>query len=460
MAKGKEGSKFGMYIAYLSFMIVITIMGMALMAFFDISQLNLMWVVTLSIDVFSIFTCIILVISCVLENSTEELMLRFVQLMAFLATNIFLDMCCWLFDGRAAFRNLVIFSNTIYYMFNSFIPVLFMEYIFAELNLTGKKLKRVQVVYVLTLVSAIELIVNLFVPYLFTVNENGVYARTDWFMVNLIPSYVCMILILITGIQFSKTVINKLVIFTYLLFPLLGMILQMHFYGLSISMPCVLLSMLLIYTQIHLNRKKKLAEQDVIMTQQSVALMVSQMQPHFLYNVLTTISNLCRTNPEEAEIVTVNFSRYLRANLDAMRKTDLIPFDAEMRHIKIYLELEKKRFGDRLNYEFDIQDSGFLLPALSIQPIVENSVKHGICDKGEPGTLKISTYADNGNSVIVIEDDGVGFDTTAPAKEDGRSHVGMMNTKNRLEKMCNATVEIVSSIGNGCKTTITIPKKG
>lgn len=457
MDRDQKG-RLGVYIICLTVTLLISIISVVLTAVIGLQGLHPEWVVNVSVDVFCIFVCDILLLSAAMENANDELNLRFTQLITFIGVNLFFDMCCWYFDGHASLRQLVFASNSFFYAFNNLIPLLFWEYICAEIELDDRKSKRGVIIYALSFISIIEIVINLFYPLLFTVSESGVYQRTGLFFINVIPANVCALLVMITSIQHLNSTINKLVVVSYVVFPLVGMVIQILTYGISIATPLLLLSMILVYTQMHLNRKKKMAEQEILLSKQSVALMVSQIQPHFLYNVLTTISNLCRTNPEEAEEVTVKFSHYLRANLDAMRKEDVVPFNSELRHIKIYLELEKKRFGDRLNYEFDIKESSFNVPSLSIQPIVENSVKHGICDKGEPGTVKISTGVEKGDYVLIVEDDGVGFDTSAPVANDGRSHVGMTNTMSRLEKMVGAKTEVISSPGNGCKTIIRIPK--
>lgn len=191
---------------------------------------------------------------------------------------------------------------------------------------------------------------------------------------------------------------------------------------------------------------------------QSIALMISQMQPHFLYNMLTTIALLCTEDPDEAEETTLALSRYLRSNLDALRTLEPVTFKKEMNYIREYLGLEKKRFKDKINVEYDIDVDDFNVPALGIQPIVENSVKHGISKKETGGTLKISTKRVDGGYEIIIEDDGVGFDMEAGPKNDGRSHVGMINVRERLMKMCRASMEVTSSPGCGCRTVIHIPE--
>ncbi len=190
----------------------------------------------------------------------------------------------------------------------------------------------------------------------------------------------------------------------------------------------------------------------------NMTLMLSQIQPHFLYNALNTIKYLTKKDPKSAETAIVKFSSYLRANMDSLTQKEPIPFKKELEHVKNYIYIESLRFGDRLNVEYDIEYDDFLIPPLTIQPIAENAIKHGINQKVDGGTLKISTIEEEKAVVILIEDDGVGFDVNEQ-KNDGRSHVGMSNIKNRLKELLDARVEFESAIGEGTKVTITIPKE-
>lgn len=190
----------------------------------------------------------------------------------------------------------------------------------------------------------------------------------------------------------------------------------------------------------------------------NMTLMLSQIQPHFLYNALNTIKYLTKKDPKSAETAIVKFSSYLRTNMDSLTQKEPIHFKKEMEHVQNYIYIECLRFGDRLNVEYDIACDEFLIPPLTIQPIAENAIKHGINQRVDGGTLKISTCEDEKNIFIIIEDNGVGFDVNEQ-KNDGRSHIGMNNIKVRLKEMLNAQVEINSVINKGTKVTISIPKE-
>ena len=190
-----------------------------------------------------------------------------------------------------------------------------------------------------------------------------------------------------------------------------------------------------------------------------VAVMTSQIQPHFMYNALTSIAMMCQIDPETAQEATVTFAKYLRGNMDSLKQTKPVPFEAELEHLKKYLYIEKLRFGKKLNVEYDIQATDFKLPMLSVQPLVENAVKHGVGMKKKGGTVTISTRETDSAFEVIISDNGVGFDTSAPKADDGRSHVGMENTRSRLKQMCGGEITIQSTVGEGTTATITLPKE-
>lgn len=201
-------------------------------------------------------------------------------------------------------------------------------------------------------------------------------------------------------------------------------------------------------------REKELQAQ---LQESRISVMLSQIQPHFLYNSLTAVMDLCDRNPAQAKRAIADFAKYLRGNLEALGNRQPIPFSKELRHIEVYLRLEKLRFEDKLQVVYDIQAEGFLLPALTIQPLVENAVKHGLTEKEEGGTVTISTAETEDAFVITVSDDGVGFDTEAPLPEE---HMGLENVKNRLWSVSHATLEVRSQKGAGTVATVYLPKGG
>ncbi len=190
----------------------------------------------------------------------------------------------------------------------------------------------------------------------------------------------------------------------------------------------------------------------------NMAVMISQIQPHFLYNALNTIKSLIRRDPKTAEKAVIDFSYYLRGNMDSLTRTEPIPFRTELEHIRYYCDIELLRFSDRLHIEYAIETDGFTVPTLSVQPLVENAIKHGVTKRPEGGTVRISAYERPAYYIVRVEDDGVGFDPSSVLQKDGRSHVGLPNICYRFKTMMHADVDVQSKKGIGTTVTVRIPK--
>lgn len=198
-------------------------------------------------------------------------------------------------------------------------------------------------------------------------------------------------------------------------------------------------------------------EMEMKLKESHISIMLSQIQPHFLYNTLNSVYYLCETNPMRAKSMVNSFSEYLRNNLSSLEETKLISFETELSHINTYLDIEKIRFEDTLEIEYDIRSVDFSLPVLTVQPIVENAVKHGTSKKRGGGKVTISTFEDKANYIIKVSDTGCGFDLAKP-KNDGKRHVGIENVRQRLANMCDGSLTIESEVGVGTVATIKIPK--
>lgn len=192
--------------------------------------------------------------------------------------------------------------------------------------------------------------------------------------------------------------------------------------------------------------------------QSRINIMVSQIQPHFMYNALGTIRALINKDPEGARTAIDFFTKYVRSNMDSLSQKECIPFTKEMEHVESYLYIEKLRFGDMLEIEYDIQCKSFTIPCMTVQTLAENAVKHGLLAKEDGGKLTIRSRETANCYEVQIEDNGVGFDTSAKL-DDSRSHIGIENTRRRLATMCDGVLSIGSKVGVGTVITITIPKK-
>ena len=187
-----------------------------------------------------------------------------------------------------------------------------------------------------------------------------------------------------------------------------------------------------------------------------ISTMMSQIRPHFIYNTLGSIEQLCKQDPPKAGELVHNFAKYLRGNFGELDNPKPILMSQEMEHVRYYIRIENVRFPD-MTFKFEMNSEDFVIPALTVQPIVENAIKHGLMRLPKGGTIRVVTYESDTHYYISVEDDGVGFDTSALI--DDRKHIGLRNIRERLKMMVDGTLEIESTIGVGTKVLIKIPKE-
>lgn len=410
--------------------------------------------VNIALDAFGLFVMVIVLLSCINEHfrNNRGTSKSFVFLLLVIIATLIADLLSWIGEGRVELSALTTASNTVAVCFSYISIVCFMCYMKETLN---KKTKILSVMVWLfgfmSILTIMFLIANAFYGYAFYVDEFGHYVRSENTTMSIIYlqfpvlSFIAIVLTLLFVDTSDKT--TKLSFIIYMIFPVIGVIIDYCIHGLSLTYICLVLSVLIIYTNIYLQKQKMLEKQ-------KNALMLSQINPHFVYNTLSTIAAMCDSSPKQAKHLTIDFSQYLRKNINSLTSEELIPFDQEMGHVECYLKIEKARFRERLNIIYSIQCKDFSIPPLTLQPLVENAVKHGVTKKASGGTIKISTYEEDKKYVVEIIDDGVGFDSESTA-----NRVGIANVKSRVTTMCKGNVDIKSTLGIGTRVTIEIPKK-
>ena len=187
-----------------------------------------------------------------------------------------------------------------------------------------------------------------------------------------------------------------------------------------------------------------------------ISTMMSQIRPHFIYNTLGSIEQLCDLDPKKAGELVHDFAKYLRGNFGELDNPKPILMSQEMDHVHHYVSIENVRFPD-MSFTFEMNSNDFHIPALTIQPIVENAIKHGLMKLKKGGTIHVVSYETETDYCVLVEDDGVGFDTSVMIDE--RSHLGLRNIRERLKAMLNGTLEIESTVGVGTRVLVKIPKE-
>lgn len=192
--------------------------------------------------------------------------------------------------------------------------------------------------------------------------------------------------------------------------------------------------------------------------QQRNKLLVAQIQPHFIFNSLVTIQSLCYTDGEAAAEYIDVFGDYLRANIDSLSSDELISFESELDHINHYVTLEKASTDVDFTMIYELHIRKFNIPPLTIQPIVENAIKHGALTKRDgSGIVKLKTEEQDGNIIITVTDNGAGKNAALTEKQKQHRSVGIENARQRLELQCGGTLEVEIS-DSGARSVIIIPK--
>lgn len=283
----------------------------------------------------------------------------------------------------------------------------------------------------------------------------GSHPGKTLFLVYLVVFYIAGFMICLFVKYFHR--LSKPLMFGMLSFILCPtVVLIQRFFGFDVNLlpPATIISFVISYMwQTEINRQQQLT-----IANNRLVMLQNQIRPHFLYNTLNTIYILCGKDPKAAQTAISNFTKYMRANLESMEGVNLIPLDKELENVECYLELEKMRYGDNLEVDYDIDFVDIAVPPMAVQILAENAVKHGIDNKADgSGRVVIKTRRTPEADLIIVEDNGVGFDVAA-LNSDSSSHVGIVNVRERLRQLLGASLLIESEIGTATVAAIIIPR--
>jgi two-component system sensor histidine kinase LytS len=212
-------------------------------------------------------------------------------------------------------------------------------------------------------------------------------------------------------------------------------------------------------SQLELSRLEEISK---AATQAEIRALQAQINPHFLFNAINTIISLIRTSPESARSLLIHLSDYFRMNMQTNK--DFVSLNEEINHVKAYLIIEKARFGNKLNINYDIKcNMEYMIPPLSIQPLVENAVKHGINKKVDGGNITIRITESEKYYSVEVSDDGIGMsrEKLEEVKQyNENTGIGISNVYKRIKSCygdrCKFSIE--STVYSGTSIKMTIPK--
>lgn len=318
-----------------------------------------------------------------------------------------------------------------------------------------RKSRLFRVILGMWLVYAALLIYTQFSETIYYYDPEGIYHRGPLYPLLLVPPVLIMAVNL-AGLWRRRVWLNQkqyTALLIYLLLPAVGMVMQIFFYGILSIALCTVAAALVMLVFLLVDQQEQFIRQTEENAQKEFDIRILQMRPHFIYNALTSIYYITEADTEKGLGVLRDFAIYLRRVFDNVTQRKPIPFKEELEHTRAYLSVETVRFEGQLKVVLDTPHTDFLLPPLTLQPIVENAVKHGMDPETELLTVIIRTRAVNGGSEITVENDGADF---VPMLE-GEEGVGLASTGVRLRRMCGGNLKIAPRDGGGTIVTMWIP---
>lgn len=354
---------------------------------------------------------------------------------------------------------LVLFIESVLIMLP--LPMLTVYLLHCAFNLNGMDMLSSRLFKAVLFIFAVSIIMLIITPFasgpfsfIYVMPDNN-YYRGPLYPLLPMPVVVIMLLNLAATVKHRKRLSRKVFLSLIIaILPLTAAIFAQIFIDvfplIDISFVLSALSMyiLILSDQIDL----------ILRNQQEIAaqrakIMVMQMRPHFIYNTMTSIYCLCGQNPKLARQVILDFTNYLRKNFTAIASSEPIPFSSELEHTRAYLAVEQAQYKDSLFVDYDIQHVMFRVPPLTLQPIVENSVKHGRDPYAGAFHISIKTRRTNSVSEITVADDGRGLSSNFNLKQ----HTTLNNIQERLKIMCGGSLSIKPNDGGGTLVIVTIP---
>ena len=343
--------------------------------------------------------------------------------------------------------------------FETFLPSLLMPlltvYILYRCKVNWRKSALFYVVIALWAVLTILLGVAQFTDFIYYVTPDNQFFRGSWYFIIIVPMIGLIIANIIGTIIYRKKLTKKnFIAFLVYLIPLM-VVMTVHIF-VSVFLFIIIavcISALSMFAIILTDQVEQYMRQQREIADQRASITVLQMRPHFIYNVMMSIYYLCEQDPKKAQQVTLDFTSYLRKNFNALAVADPIPFTDELEHTRAYLAVEQAQFEDKLVIEYDTPNTMFRLPPLTLQPIVENAVKHGMNpDANEPLYILIKSAKTDLGDEIIVEDNGSGISN----EDNGEPHLALNNIRERLS-VIGATLTITPIENSGTRVTVFLP---
>jgi signal transduction histidine kinase len=388
---------------------------------------------------------------------------------------LFFDAFAWFFrgvPGQTAYV-MVLISNFMNFFAYTVIPVCYAIYVSLSIDEEAVDRRLIGIVSTLATIAVVFLIASQFTGYVYKIDRaTNLYSRGQGFSL-LTSIYVFQLVVGILFIYSHRNTITRprmWALLSFIFLPTLAAVVQIYLYGYSLSNIACIVSGLVMFAQALDDNANSMLEREIFINKQSdeltdmrTKIALSQISPEFICDTLNSVYELCDRDVERAKEVVVHLSNYLRQNIESISTDRLITFEKELNHTMVYLELEKTRNPGRFEVEYHVDETFFLLPALTVQPLVENALTYGIytLPPEKKGKVIISSSRGNGYVKVEVKDNGGGFDVDQSRRVGAleSEQFSINNVKNRLKIMENAELHVKSKLGGGTSIIIIIPVK-
>lgn len=430
--------------------------------FADMTNLKIEYIINISLGLLTLAElCVLCFAHSIDRSSYDKTSQLFYCIIVLVFAGVVCDNLGWLVDGKADYIRLNYALSGLSYLIMPLAGLSFYKYQSSVFAVEKKPNKAVSMfISVASVLDIAFIVIGTATKYIFSIDNNGLYQEGKGisivYVYPLIVLIVCIIEILHRKLEPRKS----LALLLFAVTPLVAAIASFFLMDYSFSYVMLAMDMMLIYGAVQMDRGLEIAEKRAELavkereiTENQTDIVISQIQPHFLYNTLTVIYSLCGSDTKLARKTINDFSNYLRWNMDSIKENRLVAFEKELEHIKTYLSIQLIRFEDILKVEYDINCVDFEIPALTLQPLIENAVEYGVRSRDEGGTVTISTKRENGKIYIQVHDDGVDYYSNKADNQE-KNHVDIENARNRLSLICNGELTIESKLGAGTTATI------
>lgn len=421
----------------------------------DLSSYSNMIVGNISFDILGMFVCWV-IFSAICEDTRSGDNIHFMGLVLLEALILFADTVAWLIDGNS---DLLVLSHVLnLYLYSAILLMISVYWLYVrDLYAKYKDVEMLhKVVAVLFVVGLAVILLNPLTGWLYTIDpDTAIYQRADLFFLSSVFPGLIIIIALSCVVRYEDNIRRKATLIGYVFIPAVATAIQIFNYGSSMQYFALLFSIVLMFANIYLSRSTELIRDESEMIEQNAAVMVSQIQPHFLYNALTSIMNI-KGNPADTRDAIAEFGHYLRKNLDSLSQVNPIPIAREMDHVETYLNLIGLKYQDNIKVELSVNDTEFFIPPQTVKIILEHAVRFNIVEGKAALNMEIRTDHTRGMHVVSLIDRSPSLTSKVFVNNENEEDIAILRT--RLRNMVSGSITNTVTPEGHIVTQLLIPE--